>query len=264
MTGTLLLATSTLAFLSASAIFANWLLTAGSYRPRSGSILTALGTLILGAAVGISMSGASEAVAFGMAQQVILLVALGLLLLSLVPVWQSTAPVLLPTVAAVVGAACLALTLRELFPIATGDGNAEMGAITSLHIGATLLGFMLFVPSYALSILFIQQELRLRSREIGSDWMPSLLTTERIAWRLVLFGFPLYSLGILLGLLWQEQSGRAPSFRPAHVLALASWSIYAYLCYRRMTSGWRGRRASLLAIMAFCVTLSAVLLYGMR
>ena len=73
------------------------------------------------------------------------------------------------------GAVCLALALklaRGALPVAT---PGDMGAVTALHIGATLLGFVLFVPSYGLSVLYLNQEHRLKSRQLGSTWMPGLL-----------------------------------------------------------------------------------------
>ena len=251
-------------FVVATFLFARWLLTAASYRPRSGTVAVVVGAGFVGASLFQGMSGAAGGSAFGLGAQVILMVTLGLVILSLVPGWQLKAPIVQPAIGALAAAASLSLAVRQIWPLPAPDSTTTLGAITSIHIGATLLGFVLFVPSYVLSILFLHQEQGLRSREMGSGRLPSLLTTEQVAWRLVLLGFPLYSIGILLGLLWQEQSASTPTFRPAHVLAVLSWALYAWLSYRRLTSGWRGRRASLMAICAFCLTLSAVLLYGMR
>ena len=166
--------------------------------------------------------------------------------------------------ASLVGAVCLALALKLTRGALPVPESANMGVVTAIHIGATLLGFVLFVPSYGLSVLYLNQEHRLKSRQLGSSWMPSLLKMEQVAWRLVLVGFPLYSIGILLGLVWQEQVTDVYGVRPAHLLAIGSWALYGVLSYRRLRSGWRGRRASLLAMGAFTLMLAAVLLYGMR
>ncbi|MEE2780061.1 MAG: cytochrome c biogenesis protein CcsA [Myxococcota bacterium] len=260
MTFALLFAAS-VAFLVASVLFTLWILRADSIRPASGTVAVVLGVVCLAGGIVMELQSPEPE---ALSVRVMMLVALGLVGLGLVPSGQRAAPMLQPALAALMGAVCLALALklaRGALPVAT---PGDMGAVTALHIGATLLGFVLFVPSYGLSVLYLNQEHRLKSRQLGSTWMPGLLKMEQVAWRLVLVGFPLYSIGILLGLVWQDQAPGPYGVRPAHVLAVVSWALYGVLSYRRLRSGWRGRRASLLAMGAFTVMLAAVLLYGMR
>jgi len=260
MTFALLFAASA-AFLVASALFTMWILRAESIRPVSATLAVVLGVVLLASAIVVELQSPQPE---ALAVRVMMLVALGLVGLGLVPSGQRAAPMLQPALASLVGAVCLALALKLTRGELPTPVGGDMGVVTALHIGATLLGFVLFVPSYGLSVLYLNQEHRLKSRQLGSTWMPSLLKMEQVAWRLVLVGFPLYSLGILLGLVWQEQVSESYGVRPAHALAVASWLLYGVLSYRRLRSGWRGRRASLLAMGAFTVMLAAVLLYGMR
>lgn len=260
MTVTLLFAAAG-AFLVASVLFTLWILRAESTRPVSATVAVVAGVVVLAAAIVLDLQSSEPQ---ALVVRVVMLVALGLVAMGLVPSGQRAAPMLQPVLSSLVGATCFALALklaRGELPVPEGG---DMGVVTAIHIGATLLGFVLFVPSYGLSVLYLNQEHRLKSRQLGSTWMPSLLKMEQVAWRLVLVGFPLYSIGILLGLVWQDQVPVAYGVRPAHVLAVVSWSMYGVLSYRRLRSGWRGRRASLLAMGAFTLMLAAVLLYGMR
>ena len=81
---------------------------------------------------------------------------------------------------------------------------------------------------------------------------------------LLYIGFPLYSIGILLGLLWQDSTSSATTVKPQHVIAAISWCIYAVAIYLRVRTGWRGRRAAITVMSAFVTTFAAVLLYMMR
>ncbi len=143
------------------------------------------------------------------------------------------------------------------------SGSGSLGAVTVVHIGATLLGFMLFVPAYVLSVLFLDQEYHLKNKTPGPK-LPSLLRLEQLSWRLVHVGFPIFSVGILLGVVWQELRGASSALRPEHLLAAGGWLVYAVVLALRLKTGWRGRRAALALMAAFVMTLSAALLYVMR
>ena len=52
----------------------------------------------------------------------------------------------------------------------------------------------------------------------------------------------------------KSQRGRnTPTFLAREILTLIAWLIYAVLLHERLTVGWRGRRASWLAILGFLV-----------
>lgn len=91
---------------------------------------------------------------------------------------------------------------------------------------------------------------------MGGDFLPPLDTLERIAHATLLFGFPLMTLGLLVGsLLAQESVGPAYFFDPKVLLSFAMWVLYVVLLYIRRSAGLRGRRAAYLSTGVFIVIL---------
>jgi len=228
--------------------------------PRTGHWVMGAATLLLGAAavVGLLAQGA-EHIPTG--PEIVLICAFFMALLGLVAQTVWGVPIAGPVVAPIVGVVTLAILLKlEIAaPIIPSGG---LRAITILHISATILGFMLFMPNFVLSTLFVNQVYRLKTKQLSSAKLPSLLTMEKLAWRLLYIGFPLYTLGILLGAIWQDSI--AAGVQPRQVFAASSWLVYGLTIYRRLMTGWRGTRAAVTLMVAFTLTLGAVLLYSLR
>ncbi len=261
MTANVLMAAA-VAFGVAAAAFLAWLVRYEVAWRGRGAWATFAGTLLLLAGT-VSELGLTQAPTLPFGPRVLLLLTFGVSAVFLTSRLRKDLPVAGPVVAPLAAAITFALAVkagRGALP----DTGAAMGAVTAVHIGATLLGFLLFAPAYVLSVLFLDQEYRLRTKTRGSALLPSLLGSEQLAWRLVFVGFPLYSVGVLLGFVWQERAGLLVGWRPEHVLAAASWALYAYLTGRRLKTGWRGRHAAVVMQVAFMATLASVLLYVMR
>ncbi|MCB9729306.1 MAG: cytochrome c biogenesis protein CcsA [Deltaproteobacteria bacterium] len=261
MTSNLLTAAAA-SFGLAAASFMAWLVRYDERWRARGAWATFLGTLLLlGATVVELLVAVTPALPLG--PRVLLLLIFGVCAVFLTSRLRRDLPLAGPVVAPLAASITFALAVKATRG-SLPDSTTLMGAVTALHIGATLLGFLLFAPAYVFSVLFLDQEYRLRTKTRGSALLPSLLGSEQLAWRLVFVGFPLYSVGVLLGFVWQERAGPVSGWRPEHFLAAVSWGLYAYLTARRLRTGWRGRRAALVMQVAFVVTLAAVLLYVMR
>ena len=259
MTGTLL--TSAAACLGvATALHFSGLLRAHARQSAAGRVLMALSIALLLVAGGVEL--ASDEAVLPMGSQVLLLVALGVTLVVGSVRSARTSTVVGPVLSALLMAVAFALAVKALRGSLPASASAELGTVTVVHIGATLLGFLLYIPAFILAALFLHQQERIKKKQLGGGF-GSLLGLERHAWRLLAFGFPLYSIGIILGFVWQEAQ---PSevVRPEHVLSALSWCVYAMITYRHFRSGWRGKPAAVANIAAFCSTLGAVLLYVMR
>lgn len=248
------------AFGVASAFFLRWVLHYQEPQRKIGELAVAVATAVLAVVVVLEFGGGDSPI-MRPGPRVVAGVTLVISLSFLVARFVRDLPL-----AGVVLAPLAAVTMYALYAKSTGlapPSSGTAGVLTVVHIGAAMLGFLLFIPTFVLSVLFLNQEHRLKTKKLDGVKLPSLLTLERNAWRLLFVGFPLFSLGILMGALWKQSAGTA-LLPPQHVFAGLSWWVYAIAIYRRVRTGWRGRRSALILMGAFVAAFGAVLLYAMR
>jgi len=74
--------------------------------------------------------------------------------------------------------------------------------------------------------------------------------------RAVSFGFLFLSVGIVTGAVWANSAwGTYWSWDPKETWALITWLVYAFFLHCRQVEGWRGRRASWIAVLGFASVL---------
>jgi ABC-type transport system involved in cytochrome c biogenesis permease subunit len=137
-----------------------------------------------------------------------------------------------------------------------------------VHVVLIFTGYAGLFLSFGASLLYIVEERALKSKRMSS-WLtledqgpkkglPSLQTIDDICYNSLLFGFPFMTLGLAAGsVLAIEKYGPLFFYDPKILLSLAMWAVYLLLLYMRWSSGWRGRRAAMLATVAFVVALGA-------
>jgi cytochrome c-type biogenesis protein CcsB len=82
--------------------------------------------------------------------------------------------------------------------------------------------------------------------------LPSALSLDRLAYRFVAFGFPIWTFGVICGAIWaQEAWGRYWGWDPKETWSFITWVIFAGYLHARATSGWKGRRAAVIALVGF-------------
>lgn len=127
----------------------------------------------------------------------------------------------------------------------------------------TFLAFMAnasFALAFAIGIMYLVQEHYVKSKHLGELFqrLPSLQTLDRINYRLITMGFPLFTFAIITGALWADSAwGSYWRWDPREVWSLITWFIYAIILHSRLVSGWRGRRAAVLSILGFMTILVA-------
>jgi cytochrome c-type biogenesis protein CcsB len=78
--------------------------------------------------------------------------------------------------------------------------------------------------------------------------LPSADALDRSAYRVVMFGFPVWTLAIMAGAVWGEGAwGRWWGWDPKETWSFIIWVLFAGYLHARATHGWRGQRAALLA-----------------
>jgi cytochrome c-type biogenesis protein CcsB len=147
------------------------------------------------------------------------------------------------------GAAALPEDMAALPPRLQGAG-------LSVHVVLAIFGNAAFALTSCAGVMYLWQERQLKSRRPMRVRLPSLELLDDLGVKSVMIGFPLLTLALISGSLWAEYArGSFLTFRPREVWSLVSWGIYAGLLYARVSAGWRGRKAALLAILGFCLVL---------
>lgn len=125
-----------------------------------------------------------------------------------------------------------------------------------IHVSAAILcvaAFTIAAALAALSIVKARAERRAIARTGTADGVLSRLPdTERLralTYRIIAFSFPLWTFVVVAGAIWAEVAwGRYWGWDPKETWAFITWVLYAAYLHARSTQGWRGNRASWIAI----------------
>jgi len=142
--------------------------------------------------------------------------------------------------------------------------SSMIGLFFGLHIGALFCAIGLMAMAATAGAAYIRLEKRIKSKEKlthAFDALPSLDKLDAANRLAVTIGFPLYTVGLVVGFLWAGLAwGRFFSFDPKEVAAVFIWLLFAYLFHQRLALGWRGRKTARLAIWVFGLSLCSMLL----
>ena len=82
--------------------------------------------------------------------------------------------------------------------------------------------------------------------------LPAAAALDRMAYRTIVFAFPVWTMAVIAGAIWAEQAwGRYWGWDPKEVWSFVTWVVFAAYLHARATVGWRGRRAAALALAGF-------------
>ena len=82
--------------------------------------------------------------------------------------------------------------------------------------------------------------------------LPAAAVLDRLAYRIIAFGFPIWTFAVIAGAIWAEQAwGRYWGWDPKEVWSFITWVVFAAYLHARATVGWRGRRAAVIAVVGF-------------
>jgi cytochrome c-type biogenesis protein CcsB len=162
----------------------------------------------------------------------------------------------------VMGAVVLALGLAETL-IYTPAGPlvpALQSYWLSIHVTAMTLATGIFFVATVLGIMYLVAE-RYRARiaagkaQPGNGLIariPSAAQLDKLTYRTVVFGFPVWTFGVIAGAIWADQAwGRYWGWDPVETWAFITWVIYAAYLHARATAGWRGARAHYIQLLGF-------------
>ena len=145
------------------------------------------------------------------------------------------------------------------FPSQIGQLNPALRSRwLAVHTIFAFTGYAAFTVSFGAAIMYLIQQRFLKQKKFGPLYqrLPSLDVLDDISYRCLTYGFPLLTVAIITGAIWAEIAwGTYWSWDPKETWSLITWFVYAALLHGRLTTGWRGKKASILSIIGFCILL---------
>lgn len=132
------------------------------------------------------------------------------------------------------------------------------------HVIVNILGVTAFTLAFAVATAYLIQERLLRRRQLGGLFhrLPPLDVLDSLGLKLLLVGFPLFTLGSVSGAFW---AAKLPiSLSPEQVLGLVAWAVFATVLLLRVAAGWQGRRAAIGTLLGFACALAVLIGYALR
>jgi len=162
----------------------------------------------------------------------------------------------------VMGAVVIALGLAETI-IYTAAGQlvpALQSYWLSIHVTAMTLATGIFFVAAVLGVVYLAADRYARRISAGlaapgngiMRRLPSTEQLDRLTYRTIVFGFPVWTFGVIAGAIWADQAwGRYWGWDPVETWAFITWVLYAAFLHARATAGWRGRRAHYIQLLGF-------------
>jgi cytochrome c-type biogenesis protein CcsB len=241
------------AYLASSAVFVAYLSGARQSARRLGATLLAVGAALHGAEIA-GRSFAVGHIAVASFEEGMSFLAFSLAILYLILDRRH--------VLAVLGAVIAPLaSLLTAVAVLVYSGTTELppslrSAWLPVHVTLAFLGNAVFALAFATSLIYLFEDSQLKSKRPSlRRLLPSLERLDDLNHRLLSWGFPLLTLGIVTGAIWAHFAwGQFWSWEAREIWSLVTWSLYAVLLHGRSV-GWRGRRAAALTIVGFAVLL---------
>ena len=133
-----------------------------------------------------------------------------------------------------------------------------------MHVSIMILSYaaLLFGSLFALVFLLVPSTLKFQTSEtLPSEISPDITvshlsklgqTLDNCSYRVLGFGFPLLTMGILSGAVWANEAwGSYWSWDPKETWALITWLVFAIYLHTRLTRGWIGTKPAIIAACGF-------------
>jgi len=145
------------------------------------------------------------------------------------------------------------------FPTLIGDLNPALKSRwLAVHTIFAFAGYAAFTVSFGAAVMYLIQQRFLKQKKFGALYqkLPPLDVLDDIGYRCLTLGFPFLTIAIITGAIWAETAwGTYWSWDPKETWSLITWFVYAALLHGRLTTGWRGKKASILSIIGFFILL---------
>jgi len=188
----------------------------------------------------------------------------GIVFMSLLLRSYANTPLTIPA-GTLIGAVLLGLATLFLMRPTAPSSTLSFDAWLMIHVSVIVLSYMVFTMGFICGLMFLLQDRVVRSKNSGFflKSLPSLELSESLSKTSILIGFPLLSLGILLGILGgeyliDEQLHMAWYQDPKVVVSMVTWGVYGGLLLLRELWLVRGRKFAYLSILGFGMVLVTI------
>jgi len=127
-----------------------------------------------------------------------------------------------------------------------------------IHVAGAMISGAAFLVGAAASLLFLVKSRAERNtpedERVGFLWrIPASAAIDQVAYRVHAFAFPIWTFAALIaGPIWAQYAwGRYWGWDPKEVWAFVTWVVYAGYLHARVTAGWKGKAAAIIALIGF-------------
>ncbi|MBI1759008.1 MAG: c-type cytochrome biogenesis protein CcsB [Actinobacteria bacterium] len=132
----------------------------------------------------------------------------------------------------------------------------------AIHVTAAIIATGIFMVSFVATVLYLIRHRYDSMVAVGitpgrfpitlGRRLPEAGVLDRIAYRTIAFGFPVWTFGIAAGAMWAEAAwGRYWGWDPKETWSFISWVVYASYLHARATAGWKGVKAARISLFGF-------------
>ncbi|HTE74087.1 MAG TPA: c-type cytochrome biogenesis protein CcsB [Actinomycetes bacterium] len=130
-----------------------------------------------------------------------------------------------------------------------------------IHVSAAIIASGILTVGFAQTVCFLVQDRR-EQRPVEArtpsfmDRLPSAAALDRSAYRMHAFAYPIWTFAVIAGAIWAENAwGRYWGWDPKETWAFITWMVYTAYLHARATAGWKGRKASYVALLGYATFL---------
>ncbi|MDP3938366.1 MAG: cytochrome c biogenesis protein CcsA [Deltaproteobacteria bacterium] len=155
------------------------------------------------------------------------------------------------------------LVFYATLPLGPGASDTGLRSFWShFHILLSIGGFAFLAVAFAAGLTYLLQDRKLKGRKTESIEqvvfrLPSLEVLDRMNSFCLLYGFPILTLGMIMGGLWEWALGSGWGWDLKIQLSIATWVFYLIVLLARLVGHQRGRRVALLSVVGFVMLASS-------
>jgi ABC-type uncharacterized transport system permease subunit len=132
-----------------------------------------------------------------------------------------------------------------------------------VHIALVLVGYSALLLSAGAAVFYLIQERHLKRKQMDRSWfgvinserIPPLATLDSLITSSMSFGLVSITLAVIAGSTWASiEMGVRWISQPKIAVSLITWGFWLLMVFLRVSAGWRGRKAAILAltVLGFC------------